>query len=42
MILSMKTQNLINDLNNLEDNFGFSNLDGNHELFSENNKKSSW
>ena len=39
MILSMKTQNIINDLKNLEDIFDFSNLDENHKLFSEKNKK---
>ena len=39
MILSMKTENIINDLKNLEDIFDFGNLDENHELFSEKNKK---
>ena len=39
MILSMKTQNIINDLKNLEDIFDFSNLDEKHELFSNKNKK---
>ena len=39
MILSMKTQNIINDLKNLEDIFDFSNLDENHDLFSNKNKK---
>ena len=39
MILSMKTENIIKDLKNLEDIFDFSNLDKNHELFSEKNKK---
>ena len=39
MILSMKTENIIKDLTNLEDIFDFSNLDQNHELFSEKNKK---
>ena len=39
MILSMKTENIINDLKNLEDIFDFSNLDENHELFSNKNKK---
>ena len=39
MILSMKTKNIINDLKNLEDVFDFSNLDENHELFSNKNKK---
>ena len=39
MILSMKTENIINDLKNLEDIFDYSNLDENHELFSNKNKK---
>ena len=39
MILSMKTENIIEDLKNLEDVFDFSNLDENHEVFSEKNKK---
>ena len=39
MILSMKTENIIKDLKNLENIFDFSNLDKNHELFSEKNKK---
>ena len=39
MILSMKTENIINDLKRLEDNFDLSNLHENHELFSEKNKK---
>ena len=39
MILSMKTENIIKDLKNLEDIFDFSNLDENHRLFSERNKK---
>ena len=39
MILSMKTKDIIKDLKNLEDIFDFSNLDENHELFSEKNKK---
>ena len=39
MILSMKTQNIINDLKNLEDIFDFSNLEESHELFSNKNKK---
>ena len=39
MILSMKTENIIKDLKNLEDKFDFSNLDENHELFSNKNKK---
>ena len=39
MILSMKTENIINDLKNFEDIFDFSNLDKNHELFSEKNEK---
>ena len=39
MILSMKTKDIIKDLKNLEDIFDFSNLDENHELFSERNEK---
>ena len=39
VILSMKTKDIIKDLKNLEDIFDFSNLDENHELFSEKNKK---
>ena len=38
-VLSLKTQDTIKDLKNLEDIFDFSNLDKNHELFSERNKK---
>ena len=39
MILSLKTKDIIKGLKNLEDIFDFSNLDENHELFSERNKK---
>ena len=39
MILSMKTENIINDLQNLENFFDSRELDENHELFSEKNKK---
>ena len=39
MILSIERQNKINDLKNLEDIFDFSNLDENHELYSNKNKK---
>ena len=39
MMLSMKTKDIIKDLKNLEEIFDFSNLDENHELFSERNKK---
>ena len=39
MILSMKTKDIVKDLKNLEEIFDFSNLDENHELFSEKNKK---
>ena len=38
-ILSVKTKGIIKDLKNLEDIFDFSNLDKNHELFSNKNKK---
>ena len=40
MILSMKTKDIIKDLKSLEDIFDFSNLDENHELYSNKNKKS--
>ena len=39
MFLSMKTENFLKDLKNLENIFDFSNLDENHELFSNRNKK---
>ena len=39
MILSMKTKDIIKDLKKLEDIFDFSNLDENHDLFSNKNKK---
>ena len=39
MFLSMKTKDIIKDLKNLEDIFDFSNLDKNHELYNEKNKK---
>ena len=39
MILSTKTQNIIKNLKSLEDIFDFSNLDENHEAFSNKNKK---
>ena len=39
MILSMRTENIIKDLKNIEDKFDFKNLDENQELFSEKNKK---
>ena len=39
MILSMRTENIIKDLKKSEDIFDFSNLDENHELFSNKNKK---
>ena len=38
MILSTKTENVINDIKNLEVIFDFGNLDQNHELFSNKNK----
>ena len=37
MILSTKTENIIKDLKSLDDIFDFSNLDENHELFSNKN-----
>ena len=39
MFLSMKTKDIIKDLKNLEDIFDFSNLEKDHELFSNRNKK---
>ena len=38
-VMSIETQNIINNLKNLDDLFDFSNLDKNHELFSNKNKK---
>ena len=38
-VLSIDTENIINDLKNLEDIFDFSNLNKNHKLFSNKNKK---
>ena len=38
-ILSVNTKDIIKDLKNLEDIFDFSNLDENHELFSNKNNK---
>ena len=38
-VLSVDTKDIIKDIKNLEDIFGFSNLDKNHELFSHKNKK---
>ena len=38
-ILSIKSENIIKDLKNLEDIFEFTNIDENHELYSEKNKK---
>ena len=38
-ILSVITKYIMKDLKNLEDKFDFSNLDENHELFSNKNKK---
>ena len=38
-VLSVNTKDIIKDLKNLEDIFDFSNLDKNHELFSNKNKK---
>ena len=38
-ILKMKTENIIKDIKSLEDIFDFSNPNGNHEIFSEKNKK---
>ena len=38
-VLSVKAKDVIRDLKNLEDIFDFSNLNENHELFSNKNKK---
>ena len=38
-VLSVNTKDIVTDLKNLEDLFDFSNLDKNHELFSNKNKK---
>ena len=38
-VLSLKTEKVIKDLKNLEDIFDFSNLDKNHEFFSNKIKK---
>ena len=38
-VLSVDTKDIIKDLKNLEVIFDFSNLDKNHELFSNKNKK---
>ena len=37
-VLSFETQNMFNDLQNLEDLFDFSNLNEKHELFSNKNE----
>ena len=38
-VLCFKRENIFNALKNLEDLFDFNNLDENHELFSNKNKK---
>ena len=38
-VLSINTKNIIQDLHNLKDYFDFSNLNEDHELFSNVNKK---
>ena len=38
-VLSLNTRDIIKDSKNLEDIFDFSNLDKNHELFSNKNKR---
>ena len=38
-VLSVNTKDIIKDLKNLEDIFDFSNLNKNHEIFSNKNKK---
>ena len=39
IVLSVNTNHIIRDLKNLEDIFEFTNLDKNHEIFSNKNKK---
>ena len=39
LVLSANTKDIIKDMRNLEDIFDFSNLDKNHKLFSNKNKK---
>ena len=39
MIWSMRLENIFEDLKKIEDIFDFSNLDKNHDLFSEKNKR---
>ena len=41
-VLCVITTDSINDLKNLKDIFDFSNLNKDHELFSNKNKKSNW
>ena len=41
-VLSVDTKDVIKDLQNLEDIFDFSNMDKDHVLFSNKNKKSIW
>ena len=41
-ILSVNTKDIIKDLKNLEDIFDICNIDKNHKLFSDKNKKSDW
>ena len=38
-VLSVNAKDIVRDLKNLEDKFDFSNLDKNHELFSNKNRK---
>ena len=38
-VLSIETQKIFNDLKNLDDLFDFCNLNENHEMFSNKNKK---
>ena len=38
-VISVKTKDIIKDLKNLEDLFDFRNLNKNHEIFSNKNKK---
>ena len=38
-VLSVNTEDIINDLKNLKDTFDFGNLDKSHEVYSTKNKK---
>ena len=42
LILTMKTENIIKDLKNLEDIFDFTNLDESHESYNNKKQKNGW